>query len=369
MIPTDGVVDRPKHYGGTECIEAIERALGTEAVVSFCLGNSMKYIWRNGLKDPAKTLEDLKKAAVVPHLCHRSARTMTGLHLHPMDALLYSVHPSQRMFASCASPVWIEPSVTLLSRPSNEPPLMGGIRFMGEAEPSERLAEFAGRVCYMSQANRSEKTTAQYLGNILAQGHGSVLEHINVSVLIQGVSRSLSHELVRHRAGFAYSQLSQRYVGPEHLSFVVPPLVLSLYQRRNEDETYRAGNTRLFVDTLTVFEQARTNYLAAIETLEALVHRGEMSKPDFRKAVQQTARNVLPNATETKLVVTGNARAWRHVLELRGKAEPEIRRLAVELLRALRPVAPAVFSDFSEVPAATHADGFPLALECEHHKV
>ena len=86
------------------------------------------------------------------------------------------------------------------------------MNWIGESTDGERLAEFAGRLCYMSQHNPAKRATREYLENIKKQGHGSVLEHANYSILLEGVSRSLTHELVRHRAGFAYSQLSQRYV-------------------------------------------------------------------------------------------------------------------------------------------------------------
>src|SRR5207253_5144706 len=77
----------------------------------------------------------------------------------------------------------------------------------------------------MSQHNPAKRATREYLENIKKQGHGSVLEHANYSILLEGVSRSLTHELVRHRAGFAYSQLSQRYVDESQASFVIPPAV------------------------------------------------------------------------------------------------------------------------------------------------
>ena len=97
---------------------------------------------------------------------------------------------------------------------------------MGEGSDGEHLAEFAGRLCYMSQRNPAGRATREYLVNILKQGHGSVLEHANYSLLLEGISRSLTHELVRHRAGFAYSQLSQRYVDESQAAFVVPPAII-----------------------------------------------------------------------------------------------------------------------------------------------
>ena len=100
------------------------------------------------------------------------------------------------------------------------------MKWIGESTDGERLAEFAGRLCYMSQRNPASRTTRDYLENIKKQGHGSVLEHANYSLLLEGVSRSLTHELVRHRAGFAYSQLSQRYVDESEASFVMPPAII-----------------------------------------------------------------------------------------------------------------------------------------------
>src|SRR5688500_11893212 len=122
--------------------------------------------------------------------------------------------------------LYTEPVITVLSRPSfTEPPHLP-VSWIGESTDGERLAEFAGRLCYMSQRNPANRATRDYLENIKKQGHGSVLEHANYSLLLEGVSRSLTHELVRHRAGFAYSQLSQRYVDESDARFVVPPAII-----------------------------------------------------------------------------------------------------------------------------------------------
>src|SRR5215472_18131644 len=119
-----------------------------------------------------------------------------------------------------------EPVLTLISRPSFSGPEHLPVNWQGESTDGERLAEFAGRLCYMSQHNPAKRATREYLDNIKKQGHGSVLEHATYSILLEGVSRSLTHELVRHRAGFAYSQLSQRYVDESDAAFVVPPAIL-----------------------------------------------------------------------------------------------------------------------------------------------
>src|SRR6266851_5634292 len=104
--------------------------------------------------------------------------------------------------------VFRAPRVSLIARPEFLEPEHLRVQWQGGASAGERLAEFAGRICYMSQHNPANRSTADYLENIKKQGHGSVLEHAVYVLLIEGISRSCSHELVRHRAGFGYSQLS-----------------------------------------------------------------------------------------------------------------------------------------------------------------
>src|SRR5688572_23142907 len=122
--------------------------------------------------------------------------------------------------------IFLEPKITVLARPSFAEPPHLPVNWLGESSDGERLAEFAGRLCYMSQKNPASRATREYLENIKKQGHGSVLEHASYSLLLEGVSRSLTHELVRHRAGFAYSQLSQRYVDESEANFVMPPAII-----------------------------------------------------------------------------------------------------------------------------------------------
>jgi thymidylate synthase (FAD) len=226
-----------------------------------------------------------------------------------------------------------EPTITLLSRPSFTEPSHLPVQWLGEASDAERLAEFAGRLCYMSQRNPAQRSTADYLENIKRQGHGSVLEHANYSILLEGVSRSLTHELVRHRAGFAYSQLSQRYVDESEARFVVPPAIVGDESLEHAWREQMAGALKSYV---SLVEQLMEHY----QWVGDKVHR--------RKMAREAARGVLPNSTETKILVTGNVRAWRTMLELRSSegAELEIRRLAILLIRLLQSEAPAFFSDF-----------------------
>ena len=95
----------------------------------------------------------------------------------------------------------LAPTVTLISRPTFEEPAHLKVEFLGDSTPGERLAEYAGRLCYMSQSNPAGRTTQEYLDRIRAERHGSVLEHGAWVYLVEGVSRSLTQELVRPRAG------------------------------------------------------------------------------------------------------------------------------------------------------------------------
>ncbi len=230
-----------------------------------------------------------------------------------------------------------------------------GLQFSTDTEAAaEVLAEIAGRTCYMS-FGKGRKTNEQYLENILTSKHGSVLEHAVWNLLITGVSRSLTHELVRHRAGFGYSQLSQRYVDEGDARYVVPPL----YQ---ENEELR----KKWQETIDLVRKAYAD-LAEATSQYVLQKRPEMPARDRRKWARQAARSILPNATETKIFVTGNARAWRHFLELRGSphADTEIRMLAVEVCHALKKESPNIFHD---IEIYDEADGMP-AVRVTHSKV
>lgn len=245
-----------------------------------------------------------------------------------------------------------EPRITLLARPVFIEPEHLPVNWMGDSSDGEKLAEFAGRLCYMSQSNPAKRTSTVYLENIKKQGHGSVLEHATYSVLVEGVSRSLTHELVRHRAGFAYSQLSQRYVDESQAAFVVPPAII--------------GNESLEARWREQVDGAQATYIALVEELMS-TYEWVTDRVHRRKMAREAARGVLPNSTETKIVVTANVRAWRTMLELRcGEgAEAEIRRMAVAVLRLLNAEAPAFFSDFEIYMAEDRRESARIA----YHKV
>lgn len=196
----------------------------------------------------------------------------------------------------------------------------------------EVLSEMAGRLCYMS-FGKGRKTNHEYLTNILSMQHGSVLEHAVWSFVFTGVSRSFTHELVRHRAGFGYSQLSQRYVDESTADFIEPDCI--------------ADDPELHTIWLEAVQHAHEAYCKLVEGL-ARKFADEPSGTLRRKLARQAARSVLPNATETKIFVTGNARAWRHFVELRANehAETEIRTVAIEVLKILQRESPNLFGDY-----------------------
>jgi thymidylate synthase (FAD) len=197
----------------------------------------------------------------------------------------------------------------------------------------EYLSEVAGRVCYMSFAKPRPGGNQVYLNHILEVGHGSVLEHAVWNLIITGVSRSLTHELVRHRAGWAYSQLSQRYVDESVAEYVEPDCIAA-----------DAELHRLWLEAVAKSHQA---YVQLAEKLQD-AFKDEPDRTQRRKLARQAARSVLPNATETKIFVSANCRALRHFIEMRASrfAEVEIRKLAVQVLRVMQQEAPHMFGDY-----------------------
>src|SRR6476646_5150396 len=226
----------------------------------------------------------------------------------------------------------VAPTVSVVAGTHFEPP--AEIPWDTDATCGQALAEFAGRACYQSwkKPNPATATNAGYLRHILEVGHLSVLEHGSVTFYLSGISRSLTHELIRHRH-FSYSQLSQRYV-PERDAAMVEPDVIA------EDPELH----QLFHAAADTALGAYTRLLEGLEKKFA-----DIGDPTARrKQARQAARAVLPNATETRIVVTGNYRAWRHFVTMRGSvhADVEIRALALACLRELQRVAPNVFADY-----------------------
>ncbi|MFV0534941.1 MAG: FAD-dependent thymidylate synthase [Cumulibacter sp.] len=222
------------------------------------------------------------------------------------------------------------PQVDVIATSSFIPP--ADVPFQTDAGGGQALAEFAGRACYRSwdKPNRRTATNAGYLRHVIEVGHLAVLEHATATLYIRGVSRSVTHELVRHRH-LSYSQLSQRHVIADP-SFVVPDPVAS-----DEDLadlfSAAAGKTRQAYDELmTGIEQRLSGTEGAARS----------------KRARQAAQTLLPGARGTEIVVTGNLRAWRQVIAAHGSdaSDDELRELVITCLERLRSSEPNAFADF-----------------------
>ena len=197
---------------------------------------------------------------------------------------------------------------------------------------AEIVCEFAGRTCYRSY-NRPNPNTADpdsYITNLIKNGHLSVLEHGSMTFGVFGVSRSLTHELVRHRH-LSFSQLSQRYAAPDY-SPVIPPLF-------SGDDEVSAEAAKLI----------RDHYRASLEVYEKLSELARR-KTDNKKAVREAARCVLPNCTPTDIIVTGNHRAWREFLlkRLSPHADKEMQLFARQVLNIATVIAPSIYRDICQ---------------------
>lgn len=222
------------------------------------------------------------------------------------------------------------------------------IEWTTDADGGAALAEFAGRACYESwdKPNPATATNATFLRHLLEVGHLSVLEHSTVTLYLRDVSRSLTHELVRHRH-FSFSQLSQR-TGPSGV--VEPPTI--------------AADPQLHAQFVAATEASLAAYRILLDGLAASLAGTATLRG---KQARQAARSVLPNSAQTAIVVTGNYRAWRHFLGMRASehADAEMREVAIACLHALRGVAPQVFADFevTTLPDGTAVASSPYVSE------
>ena len=195
-------------------------------------------------------------------------------------------------------------------------------------EPEEVVA-MAAKLCYSPSGVEElkekieAKDQAAFVEKLALIGHLSPIEHVSFSFGIEGISRACSHQLVRHRVA-SYSQQSQRYVKEEQFDYVIPPSIKKDPALTREFEKFMA--------------EAQENYTKVLKRLEELGYKGE--------AGQQDARYLLPNAAETKIVVTMNARELLHFFRVRccNRAQWEIREMAERMLSHVKRVAPTIFS-------------------------
>jgi thymidylate synthase (FAD) len=209
-------------------------------------------------------------------------------------------------------------------------------RTPGATDPEE-IVEISGRVCYMSFGEKqSPRSNGDYIRNLVKQGHESVLEHVSWTFLLTGVSRAFTHQLVRHRIGFSFSQLSQQYHEETTATFVEPAHLKK-----------SARATQAWQKAMVV---SRESYKVILDSLNDLNGSPglDLREKEFKRAIRSAARSVLPSATETKIVATANARALRHFFDVRGSipGDEEMREVAAALFTLVRAEAPSLFSDF-----------------------
>ena len=196
------------------------------------------------------------------------------------------------------------------------------VQLISHTPEPEKVVAAAARLCYSPRSaceileDFSDEQVANFVKKLVSLGHESPMEHVSFTFAIDGVSRALSHQLVRHRVGCSYSQKSQRYVKEKQFEYITPPKIA-------KDP-----------ETLAKFEKAMAD---AQKVYEELLDAGVPA---------EDARFVLPNAAETKFVLTMNVRSLWHFFELRccTRAQWEIRALANEMLKQVREVAPLLFA-------------------------
>jgi thymidylate synthase (FAD) len=206
----------------------------------------------------------------------------------------------------------------------------------GDPNGGELIVEFGGRACYRSwepglnpNVTRVRTDQREYFANILRSAHGSVLEHANYSFAIRNCSRVFTHELVRHRAGSAFSQESLRYVRLTDIGFRVPPALEPVREQ-----------------VLSIVEQLEEFQVQAAEKLGI----DEEGVPfHVKKEVTSALRRLAPIGLSTDILWTANARTLRHVIEMRTSdgAEEELRLVFDSIARIMQVEAPGLFQDFS----------------------
>lgn len=239
-----------------------------------------------------------------------------------------------------------------------------------------KIGAFAAKTCYDSTGKDGRANEANQR-QVLQHLHGSVLEHINYTLFVEGVTRALTLEMNRHRQ-FAISQRSTRYTAEEDASAVLDPYYAQIYKKYlefladpNKDdisglEDFNVDELNLIAGHLASLETSFDTYADQVMWLTKL-NPLNLTGFDLRKWARGKARNLLPHALETRVTYTGNLRAWRWFIESRSDqhAEPEIRRLADVVLHTLATEAPLYFEDFR----MTHMyDGIPV-WKPTYHKV
>ena len=215
------------------------------------------------------------------------------------------------------------------------------VKILAHTPNPEKVVAMAGKLCYSPSSideleeNLTDENIQKFIDKFMGYGHESPLEHISFVFAVEGVSRSLTHQLVRHRIA-SYSQKSQRYVNEDNFEYVVPQIV-------------RDMGTQAWLDYTSDMKQINEMYTRWQKRIKDFVE--ETNYPTYgmsaEKVANENARSVLPNACETKIIITMNVRSLYNFFNKRccNRAQQEIRELANEMLRQVREVAPSLFKN------------------------
>lgn len=218
------------------------------------------------------------------------------------------------------------------------------VEMIAHTPEPEKLVAAAAKLCYSKSGavglldRLTEEQTENFLNKLVELGHDSPLEHMSFTFAIEGVSRVLTHQLVRHRMA-SYSQQSQRYVKLDQFEYVTPPAIADNPEALKVFNEIMAQDQKAY-DTLVEILMAEH-----VESLMATGVDEKKAKQQGEKMAIEDARYVFPNACETKMVMTMNARSLINFFEHRccQRAQWEIRDLADAMLKEVRSVAPTVF--------------------------
>ncbi|MDY0234847.1 MAG: FAD-dependent thymidylate synthase [Gudongella sp.] len=218
------------------------------------------------------------------------------------------------------------------------------VKLMRYTPDGEKLIASAAKLCYSSvgieeiEESLDENKVESFLNLLVKMGHESPIEHISFTFGIEGVSRTLTHQLVRHRIG-SYSQQSQRYVKLNQFEYIIPPHI----KMDKEAE-------KIFIQTMETSQKAYDSLVDILYNkhysnyLDCGLAEKEAKSKSEKEAIED-ARYVFPNACETKIVATMNARSLMNFFSLRtcNRAQWEIRNLAIEMLKEVKKVYPSLF--------------------------
>lgn len=221
------------------------------------------------------------------------------------------------------------------------------VKLIQHTPEPEKLIAAAAKLCYSHvgieniMEELEPQKTDKFLGMLMDIGHESPIEHVSFTFAVEGVSRVLTHQLVRHRIGCSYSQQSQRYVKLEQFEYIIPTEIEKVPQAKE-----------LFVKAMEE-DQQTYNKIAEVlfkEHFDRLIAEGKtekQAKASAEKSSIEDARYVFPNACETKIVFTMTARALMNFFRHRccNRAQWEIREMAEEMLRQVKAVAPTLFKN------------------------